>query len=53
MTKPTPSPTHFKTYPKNGRCCCCGYEGAQETECPNRNDKTHCVHWEDGPDEKI
>ena len=37
---------------KAGRCCCCGYEGQEETECPKRQDKTHCVHWWDGPGEQ-
>ena len=34
---------------KPGKCCSCGYEGAEETECPSREDKTHCPHWWDGP----
>ena len=34
--------------PVDGRCCDCGYEGHEETECPKREDKTHCEHWWDG-----
>ena len=32
---------------KEGRCCDCNYEGAEETPCSGRADKTHCVHWWD------
>lgn len=32
---------------KYGTCCACGYEGDEETLCPNRKDKIHCVHWWD------
>jgi len=38
----------IKPAPKDGRCCDCGYHGQEETECPKREDKTHCVHWWDG-----
>jgi len=38
--------------PKNGKCCNCGYEGTEETPCPEREDQTHCVHWWDGPNEE-
>ena len=31
-----------------GTCCSCGYAGQEETECPKREDRTHCVHWWDG-----
>ena len=31
-----------------GTCCSCGYDGQEETECPKRADRTHCVHWWDG-----
>jgi hypothetical protein len=34
----------------DGVCCSCNYSGFEETECPARTDKTHCVHWWDGPD---
>lgn len=34
-----------------GQCCECLYAGERETPCPYRLDKTHCVHWWDGPDE--
>jgi len=36
--------------PENGKCCSCGYEGVEETECAPREDKTHCVHWWEGKD---
>jgi len=34
--------------PMLGKCCDCGYEGAEETTCPKREDGSHCVHWWDG-----
>lgn len=38
--------------PKDGTCCSCGdtgeYNDGEETPCPAREDKTHCVHWWDG-----
>jgi hypothetical protein len=37
--------------PINGTCCSCGYSGGEETECPAREDKVHCNHWWDGPEE--
>lgn len=30
---------------KDGRCCSCGYECDEQTPCPSREDKIHCVHW--------
>jgi hypothetical protein len=36
----------------NGTCCSCGYSGAEETPCQAREDRTHCEHWWDGPDER-
>ncbi len=33
-----------------GRCCSCGYNGAEETLCHERTDRTHCVHWWDAED---
>ena len=38
-----------KNQERGGRCCSCGYEGEKETSCKPRTDKTHCVHWWDGP----
>jgi hypothetical protein len=38
---------------KGGRCCTCGYDGPDETPCLSREDRTHCVHWWDGPDEAL
>ena len=35
---------------QNGVCCNCGFSGEEETVCPAREDKTHCVHWFEGPD---
>ncbi len=35
----------------SGKCCDCGYIGEKETKCPNREDKTHCECWWDGPDQ--
>jgi hypothetical protein len=35
---------------KNGVCCSCGFSGEEETECSVRPDRTHCVHWWEGPD---
>lgn len=29
----------------NGVCCSCGHSGEEETDCPVRGDRTHCVHW--------
>lgn len=43
MKKHDPKPT-------NGVCCFCGFNGEEETECPDSMDKTHCEHWWDGPD---
>jgi len=37
--------------PINGVCCSCGYAGEDETLCLSREDRTHCVHWWDGPDD--
>jgi len=34
---------------RDGQCCSCQYEGTEETACERRDDKTHCVHWWDGP----
>ena len=34
-----------------GTCCACGYSGEEETECPARKDRCHCVHWWDAPPE--
>lgn len=31
----------------DGKCCDCGYDGPEETECLVRKDKTHCAHWWD------
>jgi len=31
-----------------GTCCSCGYSGQEETECLNREDKTHCECWWEG-----
>jgi len=31
-----------------GVCCSCRYDGIEETECPARDDRTHCEHWFDG-----
>lgn len=36
---------------KNGVCCACGYDGDEETPCPNRDDATHCVHWWEADDD--
>ena len=36
------------TMPSSGVCCSCGYSGEEETECPKREDKTHCEHWWEG-----
>lgn len=33
----------------DGVCCSCGYDGQRETECKQRDDRTHCEHWWDGP----
>lgn len=38
--------------PCPGTCCTCGYFGPEETECPSREDRTHCEHWYDGPEAK-
>jgi len=35
----------------DGVCCTCGYHGTEETPCPSRSDKTHCVHWWEGDGE--
>lgn len=43
----------LKLKPQDGICCACGDTGehkdGEETECPAREDKTHCNHWWDGP----
>lgn len=36
---------------RDGVCCDCGYDGQEETPCPKRDDRTHCVHWWDGDEE--
>ena len=36
--------------PKAGVCFSCGYSRQYETDCPTREDHTHCEHWWDGPD---
>lgn len=33
--------------PIDGKCCSCGYTGKEETKCPSRKDRTHCIHWWD------
>lgn len=32
---------------EGGKCCACGYIGKQDTDCPKREDNTHCFHWFD------
>ena len=39
----------FDIVEMGGRCCACGYMGGEETACAQRDDKTHCEHWYDGP----
>lgn len=39
-----------RTKPVRGTCCSCSYAGSDETTCQQRRDRTHCVHWWDGPD---
>jgi hypothetical protein len=34
---------------EDGKCCGCDYDGEEETECTERDDGQHCVHWYDGP----
>lgn len=41
-----------KVEPKDGVCCDCGNTKPQETPCPKRKDKTHCVHWWEGENEE-
>lgn len=47
----------WRHFPKDGRCCHCGYTGPEEKECPalTRPDEieTCCEHWWDGPDSTI
>jgi len=40
-------------YPSDGTCCSCSYSGNDETPCLKREDKIHCVHWWEGPDEAL
>jgi hypothetical protein len=37
--------------PVTGVCCACGYDGEVETDCPEREDGQHCMHWYDGPED--
>lgn len=39
--------------PREGVCCSCGYDGEEETDCPKREDDTHCEHWWDGAAEDL
>lgn len=58
---PTPAPSGGTESPNcqgwpgreavDGVCCTCGYHGTEETPCPSRSDKTHCVHWWEGDGE--
>jgi hypothetical protein len=38
---------------EDGTCCYCGYNGTVETPCEESPDKSHCVHWWDGPEDKF
>jgi len=37
--------------PVDGVCCSCGWASDEETECGDREDRTHCVHWWEGHDD--
>lgn len=40
---------HKKNCAIDGVCCACLYQGEDETPCYAREDRTHCVHWWEGP----
>lgn len=41
--------------PETGVCCSCGDKGEsnEETPCPKRHDRIHCVHWWDVPEKEV
>jgi hypothetical protein len=52
QVEPQPASSAERT-PVDGTCCSCGYNGAEDTPCQAREDRTHCEHWWDGPEERV